>query len=435
MILWALALVIFVMNLGFSIVIPVIPDLLGNVAPNLPREQILLGEGIFFSGFNLAKIAAQVPSGSFADRFGERRVVILSVVLYALSLVFLIEARDFPMLYGARMLEGIATGVSYPAVTSIVMSHSPPEKLGWNMSLQVFAGGFGFVMGPLFCNWIAENKWFGLEHDPYRPLHFMLWFTVIGGGLALVAFLLAPKKPRRELAESPPIEVAAVAASEPLLAAQPLPVETEHKKGCFGGMWTEVRLLLRFSTSVPLLFFIAPMLIDKGIITTMLAAVPEHGKTLHLNERVPPYLLAGLGGIFALCQPIAGWIADRTSPRRLVFAMLLGMTGALVGLAIAWNEASFIPFFGIYAIFASILMTVSMKQVTSMYLEKEGKGRVAGVVLSVTDIGTVLGPACYMWVYGHLSPALGFITMAITAAAATVAFWFSEGREKDMPTV
>jgi predicted MFS family arabinose efflux permease len=288
-------------------------------------------------------------------------------------------------------------------------------------------------MGPLFCNWIAENKWFDLARDPYRPLHFMLWFTVAGGGLALVAFLLAPKKPKRELSEAPPVET--VAASEPLYAAQPLPVDMDGKGGALRAMLTELKLLARFSTSLPLILFIAPMLVDKAIITTMLAAVPEHGKTLQLNERVPPYLLAALGGFFAVCQPIAGWFSDRTSPRRLVFSTLLGMTGALIGLAIAWNEASFIPFFCIYAIFASFLMTVSMKQVTSLYLEKEGKGRVAGVVLSVTDIGTVLGPTCYMWVYGHLSPALCFITMALTGAAATAAFWFSEGREKDMPTV
>ena len=39
------------------------------------------------------------------------------------------------------ILESMATGVSYPAVVAIVMRTSTPDRLGRNMSWQVFAGG------------------------------------------------------------------------------------------------------------------------------------------------------------------------------------------------------------------------------------------------------------------------------------------------------
>jgi MFS family permease len=85
-------------------------------------------------------------------------------------------------------------------------------------------------------------------------------------------------------------------------------------------------------------------------------------------------------------------------------------------------------------------MTVTMKLITELYHHKEGRGRVAGVVLSVTDLGAVVGPVLFSWLYakeglGPWGPRLCFLAMAATGAVATVGFFMSSKREKDLPSV
>jgi MFS family permease len=440
LILWALALVIFVMNLGYSIVIPILPEMLTGLG--VSKETLLLGDGLFFSGFNLVKIISQVPAGSISDRFGERRSVMASTGLYVLSLVLLIHASDFTGFYVARLIEGLATGVSYPAVVAIVMRSSSPDRLGRNMSWQVFAGGLGFVLGPVICAAVAENSRFGLTRDIYRPLWFMLWLTAIGGVLALIAFVLTPPvKREHERVKLTPTEEAKIDASEGLLAPQPIAqVRATSKGSIMGTVKEETGTLWRFLTSWPLHYFVAPLLVAKMIITAMLGVLPFHGLALTAGNPDGPdkdfasYLLVILGFTIALCQPIAGWLSDRVPARRLVFANLIGMTGGLAALSFVSSPQVFAAFFFIYCAFASALLTVSMKLVTELYHDKDGRGRAAGVVLSVSDVGTVIGPILFTHLYDR-GPGLSFLSMAAASGVAIVLFWLSTGREKDLPQV
>lgn len=442
MVLWALALVIFVMNLGFSIVIPIQNDIIGAVGGFKPdaAHELSLAIGAFFSIFNISKIIAQVPGGIVSDRFGDRRIVLLSALLYAVSLVILIEARDLGLLYLARILEGVATGISYPAATSIVMKHSAAERLGRNLGWQVFAGGIGFVLGPLLSDWILENRIFGLARDVYRPLRAMLWFTILGGGLAVFAFWRVGERERAAgVVEPPPEMEATITASEGLYAAQPGPALGKPSNGFLSGIVGEFKLLGKFAANVPLLFIVAPILVDKMMLNAFLPLIPLHGATLKLppTSSVPSYLLGLLAATFAICQPIAGWLADRVQARRLVFANLLGLTGSLAALTVAWSLVSFVPFFFAYCVFASILMTVNLKLVGELYHNKGGQGRLFAVVGSVTDLGTVIGPMLYPWIHGFPNggPSFSFLAMGATSAVAAVGFSLSAGREKDLPTV
>src|SRR5579871_4072793 len=141
--LWVLGLSAFSFNLGYGIVIPILEELAhrcGGTVESPDKAVAFTAMAGALMLFNFAKILGEVPGGILSDRVGDRLILGTSLLVYCVSVVLLIGARSYFPFEFARSIEGFATGISYPAMTSILLRHSPQSKLGRNMSIALGVG-------------------------------------------------------------------------------------------------------------------------------------------------------------------------------------------------------------------------------------------------------------------------------------------------------
>ncbi|XP_062591838.1 sialin-like [Saccostrea cucullata] len=115
----------------------------------------------FFYGY----IVTQVPGGWLSDRFGGRRVFGIGMFIASIcTLVFPVCARNSVILvYVLRVLLGLSTAVSFPAVQSIWGRWAPPLERSKLISFSYLGTMFGMVLtlstSGLLCQYGFDNGW------------------------------------------------------------------------------------------------------------------------------------------------------------------------------------------------------------------------------------------------------------------------------------
>ncbi len=185
---------IFLDLLGIGILFPVIPQLLANpdsphyllpAGMTLQQGYILLG--IVTAAYPLAQFFAAPVLGQLSDRYGRRPVLAFSLagtafgyVLFALGVL----TRNIPLLFAARILDGI-TGGNISVAQAAIADVSTPENRAKNFGLMGAVFGVGFIMGPFIGGKLADPSvlpWF----DAATPF----WFAAILSALN-AAFVIA----------------------------------------------------------------------------------------------------------------------------------------------------------------------------------------------------------------------------------------------------
>ena len=134
---------------------------------------------------NLVWGFAQPFVGAFADRYGVRRTVFISVSIYALGLLFMAFASTASALVlSAGLLIGFGlSGTSFAVLLSAVGRAAKPEKRSMAMGIASAAGSFGqFVMLP---GTLGLLEWLG-------------WSTTLLVFAGLIALLLPLSSMLRE---------------------------------------------------------------------------------------------------------------------------------------------------------------------------------------------------------------------------------------------
>lgn len=113
---------IFLSSLGFGVVAPVLSLLL--TAHGCPLGMI----GLAFGAFAVTVIAAEIPSGVFADLYGRKVSFIISCVLSALSCVVLLVSRSFLAAMAGLMLFGLAAAFSSGSMEALIVDEMLAER-------------------------------------------------------------------------------------------------------------------------------------------------------------------------------------------------------------------------------------------------------------------------------------------------------------------
>ena len=89
-------------------------------------------------------------------RFDVKTLFVLSTGLFAAG-TFLVAAGDsFPLLFIGRLMEGIATGVSFPLIQVVVFQNYPRNRWGTIMGVLGLAFGFAPNIGPTIAGMCAD---------------------------------------------------------------------------------------------------------------------------------------------------------------------------------------------------------------------------------------------------------------------------------------
>jgi EmrB/QacA subfamily drug resistance transporter len=203
------------------------------------------------TGYMLAQAAVIPLAGWLSDRFGAKRIFLSAVAMFTIGSLLCATAQSSSMLIAFRVLQGLGGGFVMPVGMAYVYRLSPPDKRGAVMGTLGIPILFAPALGPTLAGWLvqyADWRWIFLINLPVGivaltlgasrlpaigrqdagaldlpgiilgPLAFAAlsygvsegstsWTStntlagLIGGGLALLAFILVELNTRQPLLE------------------------------------------------------------------------------------------------------------------------------------------------------------------------------------------------------------------------------------------
>lgn len=145
---------IFIDAIGFGIIMPVLPQLVMEVGKIDLPHAIEIGAWIGLV-MAVATFLASPVLGNLSDRFGRRRVLLLSLGGLAADYTLLTVVGTLPWLFVARAISGIFGG-SYAAAQAAIADVTKPEDRARNFGFVGAAFGVGFVVGPAIGGLLGE---------------------------------------------------------------------------------------------------------------------------------------------------------------------------------------------------------------------------------------------------------------------------------------
>ncbi|MEH7085667.1 MFS transporter [Neobacillus drentensis] len=134
--------VMFLVMVGFGIIIPVLPFYAEEIGAN-PTEL-----GLLMAVYSLMQLIFAPMWGQVSDRIGRKPVMMIGIA--GLGLSFLIQAlsTELWMLFAARIIGGILSSANMPTAMAYVADITTEENRGKGMGIIGAATGLGFVFGP-----------------------------------------------------------------------------------------------------------------------------------------------------------------------------------------------------------------------------------------------------------------------------------------------
>ncbi len=372
-----LAVIAFVVALGFGIVAPAIPLFaqtfgVGNTAV-----------GLAVSAFAFFRFVSAFSGGSLVERFGERLVLTAGLLVVAVTTGLAGLANSFPVFLALRAAGGIGSAMFTVSALSLLLRVAPPTHRG--RAAATWQGGFmlGGVAGPAAGGLLTELS-------PRLPFLLYAGFLLVASGVALL--LLRPRPaprtgPRAVEAPGPePLGLGRALRSRAYLAAL---------VANFGVGWV--------------LFGVRNSLVP-------LYVTEELGRTV---AWAGAGLLAG-SAAQALGLVRSGRLTDTWGRRpSLVLGATLA-TDALLLLVLPPVLWVFLASMAAYGLAASLLGSVPAALVGD--ISPARGGRVVAVFQMSADLGAIAGPLVAGWLTDVVSFQAAFaVTTAVVAAALVAA--------------
>ena len=143
-------LIIFIDLVGFGIIIPILP----LYAESFSASPAMIG--ILLASYSLMQLVATPYLGALSDRYGRRPVLLISQVGTVLSFILLGLANSLPLLFAARILDGISGGnisTAQAYISDVTEERSRAKAFG----LIGAAFGIGFITGPALGGFLGRN--------------------------------------------------------------------------------------------------------------------------------------------------------------------------------------------------------------------------------------------------------------------------------------
>jgi EmrB/QacA subfamily drug resistance transporter len=115
----------------------------------------------FVVSYSLVFAAAMIPSGMLGDRFGRKRVLLISLGIFGLGSVACAYAASAGQFIAARALLGVGAAAILPMVLSalpvLFSEDERPKAIAVIMSVTML----GFPIGPILGGWLLTSYWWG----------------------------------------------------------------------------------------------------------------------------------------------------------------------------------------------------------------------------------------------------------------------------------
>ncbi|RED59330.1 DHA2 family efflux MFS transporter permease subunit [Cohnella lupini] len=154
------------------------------------------------TGYALAQAAVIPLAGWLSDRFGAKRIFIISIILFTIGSILCAFATTADQLIFFRILQGLGGGMVMPIAFSMTYRLSPPDKVGRIMGLMGIPVLLAPALGPVVSGYLIDYvnwQWIFLINVPIGILGVIMCIAVLPNmpkkastSLDFLGILLAP---------------------------------------------------------------------------------------------------------------------------------------------------------------------------------------------------------------------------------------------------
>lgn len=369
--------VMFLVMVGFGIIIPVLPFYAEEMGAN-PTEL-----GLLMAVYSLMQLIFAPMWGRLSDRIGRKPVMMIGITGLALSFFIQAISTELWMLFVARILGGMLSSANMPTAMAYVADITTEENRGKGMGIIGAAVGLGFVFGP-----------------------------AVGGIFSKISL-------------SMPFFLASGSAAITLVLVFLLLKESKHETG--QASEEKSSIWKAFTREVSVLFFVQLFIsLSLSGLEATFAYFAAEKAGLDSTQLGYIFMIMGFGG--ALVQ---GGLVGRLTKKYGESAVIQG--GMIVS-AIGFGLILLVDNFTTAAIYLTIFGLgngVIRPSVSSLLTKTSsaGHGSSTGLLSSFDSLGRIIGPPLGGWLFS-LAIGLPYISGAIITILAFFLFLFFRPREK-----
>jgi len=323
------------------------------------------GRGLLNSVFFWSYTVMQIPAGLLVDRFGVKRPLTISFVLWCLVAAATAMAGAFWELVALRLLLGVAEAALFPAGLAWLANNIHERQRG--LAAGIFVSGSKW--GPAIASPLAT--WLILGYG-WRTMFFLLG---LGGLVWVIPWIV--------LAGADPPD------------SRRLRVVTQHFEPSFGALFRTRAMWATLIGTFCYNYFLFFSL-------TWLPAYLVESRNLTLSSMsvYTMFSFAGTGTVAILAGAAADWMIRRGSSalntrRWFTIAGLLAASTEVFG---AMSESTSVAlFFAIFSMTGLGLATANYWAITQTLLPGVAPGRVAGIQNTALNLAGIVAPIITGW--------------------------------------
>jgi EmrB/QacA subfamily drug resistance transporter len=361
------------------------------------------------TGYMLA-LATVIPlSGWAADRFGARRVFVASIALFTAGSALAGAAWSAESLIAFRVLQGLGGGLILPAGITLVGQAAGPQRMGRTMSAIGIPMLLAPMVGPVLGGWLVDAvswRWIFFVNVPIGALTIVLALRLLPRGEApqpsqrldrrgllllspgLAAFVYGLAETSADGGAGSARALAPMLAGAALIAA--------FAVHAWRAGTTDPLLDLRLLRIPAVAASAATLLLLGGAFLGTLFLLPLYLQVARGESALDAgLLLLPQGAAAALTMHLAGRLADRHGPGRVVLAGLAPFTLALAALTQLGASTSYVVLGAILLLFGAGMGATMMPAMTAAFrtLQRAQVARATALLTIVQRVGSSIGVA------------------------------------------
>lgn len=162
----------FIASASFSIVMPFLPQFIGELGVT---ENLYSWSGWIYAITFVSSAIMQPIWGNLADRFGRKPMIIRSGISIGIIDMLMSFAQSPLQLFFLRMLNGALSGF-LPSAVALVATNTPEERVGRYLAIIQTGNAAGTIFGPMIGGALADL--FGMRMA-MKVAAFIIWTATL----------------------------------------------------------------------------------------------------------------------------------------------------------------------------------------------------------------------------------------------------------------
>jgi len=389
--LWIIIGIVLLNSIGFSIVLPLLPFLIGQY---LPSQQVVVGMSVLMSVFATCSFFSAPAFGALSDRYGRKNILLISLLGSVIGYLLFGIGGALWILFLGRIIDGLTAGNISILFAYIADTTKPNERAKW----------FGYVGAVMGIGKIGGPALGGLLGSISAGLPFYVTAALIFLSGVAVYFLLP---------ESLALEK-----------------RTKHLELSSFNAFTHFKNVLKLKK----IKFLLGVLFYAGL------SIFQFNFTLFLKDiyRWTPAFIGGMLTFVGICDIITRaillpWLLKHFNENNIAISGLVILS---TGLGLILTS---IYIYSVFIISLAIICIISGESLfdptyngkLSQLVEESQQGKLQGVIQSLQSANNVLIPLGAAAIY-YYSPSLLYATAAIIVLVAAIiyarSFKFHKGK-------